>query len=281
MKRSWKLASGSRFTLVFVLLFATAAWVSSVWAAGQPEHLKSGQKVVKAVPAPPTAHSVVVITPGPPVPARQARSAVRVAVPKSAPLPAKPLQVKASAQQAPAGPGNMASALTAKVLPAVSPQVNGPAGAQEASTKGKETPAHISAIVKKTSQFLASAKFTFLPDKALDPFVPFISLQPTNGDMAPANGPLTPLQKMTLAEMQKGLKAIVWGGLGRMAVIQDSTGKGYIVNVGTPAGPNGGVITKIRDNCLVIQQEVWNSRTRKRSPQNFTVKLIKKTDESS
>ena len=125
--------------------------------------------------------------------------------------------------------------------------------------------------------------FTFYPVKALDPFVPFITPETnaqSQGENAQQGGtPLTPLQKMTLSEIERGLKAITWGELGRKAVIEDSTGKGYIVSVGTPAGENSGIITQILNDRLVIKQDVWDRKARKRLPQDFTIKLVKKTDE--
>ena len=83
---------------------------------------------------------------------------------------------------------------------------------------------------------------------------------------------------MTLSEIERGLKAITWGDLGKKAVIEDSTGRGYIVAIGTPAGEHSGVITQILNDHLVIQQEIWDRKAKKRFPQDFTVKLSKKTD---
>ena len=83
---------------------------------------------------------------------------------------------------------------------------------------------------------------------------------------------------MTVAEIEKGLKAITWGELGRRAIIEDATGKGYIVAVGTPAGERSGVITQIFNDRLVIQQEIWDRKAKKRFPQDFVLKLVKKTD---
>lgn len=131
-----------------------------------------------------------------------------------------------------------------------------------------------------------SEHFTFYPIKALDPFAPFIQPeidvpQVRVSDAEPLeemNRPLTPLQKMTISEIEKGLKAITWGDLGRKAVIEDSTGRGYIVAVGTPAGERSGVVTQIFNDSLVIQQEIWDRVARKRVPQDFIVKLSKKTD---
>ncbi|MGC8490410.1 MAG: hypothetical protein ACP5SH_01615 [Syntrophobacteraceae bacterium] len=244
MEGSRKVRSGCRYCMILGLSLVAAAWTVSVSATGEPAGQKVGQTVMKAVPSPPPAH------------------------PGATGTQVSSLQAAISALQ---------SAASTQVVKPV-PQQGLPPGV--ATTAAKETPEQISAIVKKTATLLAAAKFTFLPDKGLDPFVPFISMQADAGNGAPATGPLTPLQKMTLAEMQRGLKAIVWGGLGRMAVIEDSTGKGYIVGVGTPAGPNGGVITQLNDSSFVVQQQVWNTQTRKRVPEDFTVKIVKKDNES-
>ncbi len=229
MKRSWKMVSGCRFTLVFVLLLATAAWTVPVSVANEPAARLSGQTVTRPLPA-------------------------------SGPFAAKPMQAAGS-------------------LPVLLRQLAA-ATAHKHSAEAEKKPVEVSAIVNKTSKLLASPKFTFLPDKAIDPFVPFVSLQPANENGGPGTaGFLTPLQKMTLTEIETGLKAIASGGLGRMAVIEDSTGKGYIVNAGTPAGPNDGVITQIQDNSLVVREAVWNSQTRQRVPTDFTVKMVRKSDQ--
>jgi len=143
-------------------------------------------------------------------------------------------------------------------------------------------PPEYAALIQKTAEALKGANFTFLPAKPLDPFVPFIL--PTQSGLPeedePQNGsPMTPLQRMTMSEIEKGLKAITWGDLGKRAVIEDSTGRGYIVAIGTPAGEHSGVITQIYNDRLVVQQEIWDRRAKKRFPQDFTIKLVKKTDE--
>lgn len=144
-------------------------------------------------------------------------------------------------------------------------------------------------LVQKTATALQSESFTFYPIKALDPFMPFIAPE-TNpalrlGDEEEEprmdDRPLTPLQKMTMGEIERGLKAITWGDLGRRAVIEDSAGKGYIVAVGTPAGERNGVVMQIFNDHLVIQQEIWDRKAKKRIPQDFTVKLSKKTDKDA
>lgn len=324
MKKSWKPASACRFTFVLLLVLATTALLVSVSNADEPAAQKSGQTVVKPLPAAPAKNSVVAQKQLPPTP----NEAVQATAQKSAkPVGAKPVAAKPAqpatpvAQKPPAVPPKPNGAIQATAQksekpaaakpfaakPAAAnpvkaltsaPKPPAPPAVQRASTpdavkvlqnflgkksaeQPKETPEELSAIAKRTSALLATPKFSFIPDKALDPFVPFISLQPANVNAAPGSVPLTPLQRMTMAEMERGLKAIVWGSLGRMAVIEDSTGKGFIVGVGTPAGPNAGVITRVQDDQLVIQQEIWNSKTKKRTPENFTIKLVKKDNHAS
>lgn len=134
---------------------------------------------------------------------------------------------------------------------------------------------------------LMERDFSYPASNMLDPFISFISpekrmvaVAPTSeeeGELPPeAQRPLTPLQKMTLSEIERGLRAILWGEMGRKAVIEDAAGKGFIVSVGTPAGDNKGVITQIFNDRLVIQQEIWEGETKRVVPVNTIVKLKKR-----
>ncbi len=181
------------------------------------------------------------------------------------------------ASELPAPPANP-QILDGPALPAKAAPTEGVAGITGAPESGSQ--------VRKTPAAFLSDSFTFV--KAMDPFVPFISLDPTlqvrvteEGEEAPPEmeRPLTPLQKMTIAEIERGLKAISWGALGRRAVIEDATRKGFIVSVGTPAGERNGVVTQILNDRLVIQQEIWDKNLKRRVPQDQTIKLDKKTDE--
>jgi Tfp pilus assembly protein PilP len=135
---------------------------------------------------------------------------------------------------------------------------------------------------------LLQPQFAYNPKALLDPFKPFIApaaeappVVSTAGDEdleAPPpepQRPLTPLQRMRVSEIEAGLKAIMWGPLGRRAVIEDASGKGYIVSVGTPVGERNGVVSEIFNDHLVIQQEFWDKREKRMVPQNVMVKLKK------
>lgn len=139
---------------------------------------------------------------------------------------------------------------------------------------------------EKASKMLLQNDFSYRPDLLNNPFVPFIkppeppppeiSMSGEDEALPPElQRPLTPLQKMNIGEIERGLTAIVWGNLGRKAIIQDSAGKGYIVGVGTPAGGSSGVISQIFDDRLVIQQEIWDRKLKRFVPKNEVVKLRK------
>ncbi|NLI80270.1 MAG: hypothetical protein GX443_01080 [Deltaproteobacteria bacterium] len=143
------------------------------------------------------------------------------------------------------------------------------------------------AVAERVKEALKKETFAYAPADMIDPFVPFIapaeSVPQTRevtgeeeGDLPPEQKrPLTPLQKMTVAEIERGLRAITWGEMGRKALIEDAAGKGYIVGIGTPAGDKNGMITEIFNDRLVIQQEVWDREARRMVPQNSVVKLKK------
>jgi Tfp pilus assembly protein PilP len=139
---------------------------------------------------------------------------------------------------------------------------------------------------EKVVEALLRESFSYNQNKMVDPFVSFIAPVEAAPAQAPAGEeefepppepqrPLTPLQKMNLGEIEGGLKAIAWGEMGRRALIEDSAGKGYIVAVGTPAGERNGVITEIFNDHIVIQQQSWDRKAKRMTPQNFVVKLKK------
>ncbi len=82
-----------------------------------------------------------------------------------------------------------------------------------------------------------------------DPFRPFIL------DIRPeARVQLTPLQRYELGQLT--VVATVWNASVPRAMVEDSAGMGYIVGVGTPIGRNGGVVTGIEPQRVVVEERV-------------------------
>ncbi|MCX7823696.1 MAG: pilus assembly protein PilP [Syntrophobacterales bacterium] len=121
-----------------------------------------------------------------------------------------------------------------------------------------------------------------------NPFIPFVqpSKLKTPEEQLTTEAPpppvlLTPLQKMELGEIERGFKGVLWSSNERKAIIEDATGKGYIVSVGTPIGTQDGVVSAIFQDRIVIRQKVWDSASRRFKEEEVVVKLRKKPDETT
>lgn len=94
-----------------------------------------------------------------------------------------------------------------------------------------------------------------------DPFESILKDQPTIGP-----GPFDPdpkrqrepLEKFDLSSLQ--LMGIVWGGLGRRAVIKAPDGKGYFVRVGMYMGQHAGQVVAVENDRLVIKEQHMNMK---------------------
>ncbi len=47
----------------------------------------------------------------------------------------------------------------------------------------------------------------------------------------------------------------MWGGFGYNAMIEGPDGKGYFIRVGTIIGPNKGVVKKITQHTMVVEEK--------------------------
>jgi len=65
---------------------------------------------------------------------------------------------------------------------------------------------------------------------------------------------ITPLQKYELGQLK--VAGVISGPTTPRAVVEDGGGMGYIVTIGTPMGPNGGVVTAILPGRIVVEEAV-------------------------
>jgi Tfp pilus assembly protein PilP len=88
-----------------------------------------------------------------------------------------------------------------------------------------------------------------------DPFDSLIKEKPpaeAAGPIIEPDRPRGPLERFDLAALK--LMGIVWGELGRRAIIRAPDGKGYFATVGMYLGQNGGKIVAIEDDRMVIEE---------------------------
>lgn len=132
------------------------------------------------------------------------------------------------------------------------------------SPKATSVPPVSAKLTPKQAQPVASAPtktvteekprilYSYVPAGRRDPFAPIIVRQTKKGK----TGDRPPLERYSINEFK--LSGIVWGGFGYNAILEGPDGKGYFVRVGTVIGPNGGVIRKITQNSLVVEEKFKN-----------------------
>ena len=168
------------------------------------------------------------------------------------------------APKAPAPPGK-----TAEKAPAVDPSPPEPGAQAQQVPPAPETPAKppVSAG-QKTETALAGtddqvaallniqAPPAYNPKGKPDPFEPFI--RDENQQIAKAmkpkkRTPQTPLEQIDLGQLK--LVAIVASPSGNRALVEQSTGKGYILKPGTYVGLNSGKVVEITIEKVMIEEE--------------------------
>ncbi|MCP3875149.1 MAG: pilus assembly protein PilP, partial [Desulfobacteraceae bacterium] len=101
------------------------------------------------------------------------------------------------------------------------------------------------------------------PKKRLDPFSPLFKDENVNLEVDKSGKtkrikrePKTPLEKIGIDQLK--LVAIIRMAKGNRALVEDASGKGYILTVGTYIGLNSGRVIKIGKSSLVIEEDVEN-----------------------
>ena len=94
-----------------------------------------------------------------------------------------------------------------------------------------------------------AAMYAYNPAGRRDPFTPIIIKE----EKKSIAGAKAPLERYPISEFK--LAGIIWGGLGYHAMLEGPDGKGYFVRVGTKVGPNQGVVKKITQNTMVIEEK--------------------------
>jgi len=103
---------------------------------------------------------------------------------------------------------------------------------------------------QKGSEKKEEKEYVYDPVGKTDPFKPFIQI--TSVRESTRNVPLTPLQKYEISQLK--LVAIISTPEGNIALVEDSSGKGYFLKRGTGIGKNDGKVTKILKDKVIIEE---------------------------
>jgi hypothetical protein len=127
----------------------------------------------------------------------------------------------------------------------------------------------------------SSIQFEYVLENRPDPFVPFISEKAAsstvdmNEIVDDSNGPLTGMQLFEPGQLT--LVAILQKNLDDVAMVEDFTGKGYILLEGTKIGRRG-IVKDIAPNTVIIE-ETAVTRAGKEIITQFVMTLKKEGEE--
>ena len=107
-------------------------------------------------------------------------------------------------------------------------------------------------VQKKEEKVIEEEKepsYTYNPVGKRDPFKPFITLGPKRPT---PTARLTPLQRYDVSELR--LVGILKGPAGYRALVEDASGKGFIITRGTLIGRENGFVKEIHDDRVIVKQ---------------------------
>jgi type IV pilus assembly protein PilP len=100
-------------------------------------------------------------------------------------------------------------------------------------------------------------KSTYKPGDKIDPFEPLFKEKPEKKatrltSKIPDRQNVTAIEKLNLNQLK--LTGIIFASSRKLALVQEASGKGHIISVGTHIGTRGGTVSEIQKNKIVIQE---------------------------
>jgi type IV pilus assembly protein PilP len=117
----------------------------------------------------------------------------------------------------------------------------------------------MAATAKPAAKNAKSTPPPYDPTGKVNPFEPLFKDKPevpATAKVRKKRVPRTPLERISLGQLK--LVGIILASSGNRALVQESSGKGYIIKKGTYIGLNAGKVTEIRKDAVVIEEEVEN-----------------------
>lgn len=141
------------------------------------------------------------------------------------------------------------SAENGKVIPMAQ---RAPEGAVEKGTAAEESGKEKNISLKAS---IPDESWQYDPKGKIDPFAPLFK---EGGDAGAKKKdrlarPLTPLEKIDLSQLK--LVAVLRMETGSRAMVEDATGKGYVITIGTRMGTHSGKVVKIQKDRVFIEEE--------------------------
>ena len=94
------------------------------------------------------------------------------------------------------------------------------------------------------------------PYVRIDPFAPLFKKKIVRTVKKKQRIALTPLEKTDLSQLK--LTGIIQGTMGNKALVEEASGKGYVVTKGTYIGIHAGKVSKIFKDRIIVEEEEEN-----------------------
>ena len=144
--------------------------------------------------------------------------------------------------------------------PAVGPSPKGEVTPMKADAGTSDSEAKpVTSDLIKASLEMAS---TYDAKGRIDPFNPLFTDEPQQPVVSVGTSrkkrrtPQTPLEKVALSQLK--LTAIMRMPQGNRALVEDASGKGYVVKKGTYMGLNAGQVIRIDQDRVLVEEEIQN-----------------------
>lgn len=121
------------------------------------------------------------------------------------------------------------------------PETNAPAAP-------KSAPSLTTQVTSTVTEIAPQAVYAYNSIGRRDPFAPIVTRVEDK-----AKSDRAPLERYSIHDFK--MTGVVWGGFGYNAMLEAPDGKGYFVRRGTIIGPNKGVVKKITETTLVIEEK--------------------------
>ena len=202
---------------------------------------------------------------------------LKIAEPPAAPAPEAPVAVKEAEEIAPEVEGVRPPPLEPPKAepPKVELRKVEPPKKEEKPPAPAEKPAR--EVLEEV--FVKKSDYTYDPAGKPDPFKPLFQARaepaaPPEEEVKKVRLPLTPLQKIALSQLK--LVGIIVSPTGNKALVEEPSGKAYIITKDTLIGQNFGRVTKILQDRIIVEEEIKDLITGKTELQTTELTLRKK-----
>ncbi len=141
-------------------------------------------------------------------------------------------------------------------------------------------PATVSAITEPAEVIEKKTAYLYDPAGKRDPFKPLFPteaerVEPAKKKIKKKRPPLTPLQKVALSQLN--LVAIILSPDRNRALVEEPSGKGYIITKGTYLGQHFGRVKKILQDRVIVEEEIEDFVSGKMKLQTTDLRIKKTT----